>query len=140
MSIDQEKREGFVYIPLDVEALKVYKKMNPSKFAHKFGDLDLDNLPPNFDLPQHRRNIIAGLPITPIMKELELPKNPTEIVIEQKVVESPQLGTATPAKVETVIEQAVVENPKTVEVPENVNEEIAASVDGGETLKDNQVQ
>lgn len=44
---------------LTIEGLKLYKEKSPSKFLAKFGNLDLDNLPENFDLDAHRKAIIA---------------------------------------------------------------------------------
>lgn len=34
--------------PLNVDALRVYQKNSPSKWADKFGDLDLDNIPEEY--------------------------------------------------------------------------------------------
>lgn len=34
--------------PLSIEGLKVYKKMSPSKYEAKFGDLDLDEIPEEY--------------------------------------------------------------------------------------------
>lgn len=47
------------YKPLDIASLKVYAEKSPSKFADKFGDLDLDNIPAEF--MKKRRDPIMGV-------------------------------------------------------------------------------
>lgn len=44
-----------------VADLKVYKDKNPVKFLHKFGDLDFNNLPPNFEnmIPYYKRMVVS---------------------------------------------------------------------------------
>lgn len=71
--------------PIDIKGLKTYKKMSPSKFEAKFGDLDLDNIPQEymkthkvqiaedewkdetyFDSIAYRKMILSGKPQTPV--------------------------------------------------------------------------
>jgi len=57
-----EKDRKMAVSPLTLEGLKLYKEKSPHKFLHKFGDLDLENLPQGFDFNAHRKAIIANLP------------------------------------------------------------------------------
>lgn len=65
------------YAELSLEALKDYKAKSPSKFAHKFGDLDLEAIeflkspehPDGFDMAKHRRMIKRALPKTPLLTD-----------------------------------------------------------------------
>jgi hypothetical protein len=40
--------------PLDIDGLKRYKVANPTKFEHKYGDLDLNSLPIGFNLFRYK--------------------------------------------------------------------------------------
>ncbi len=44
--------------PITIADLKNYKRANPVKFEHKFGALDLDNLPDNFGIPYYKNLVI----------------------------------------------------------------------------------
>lgn len=75
MEPDKIDLEAVKMKPLDIEALRRYQEQNPRKFKMKFGDLDLDNLPEGFDIDLHKRNIVLGLPKTPLMNEINSIEN-----------------------------------------------------------------
>ena len=99
--------------PVSIEGLKGYKKNNPSKFADKFGDLDLDNIPKEymktrkvqvsekewkdeeyFDSIAYRKFIISGKPQTPLMPEFQSnyvspAPRPVEKKVEVKIEDAP---------------------------------------------------
>lgn len=94
--------------PVSIEGLKGYKKNNPSKFADKFGELDLDNIPAEymktrkvqvsekewqdevyFDSIAYRRMIISGKPATPLMPEFQsnyVPPAQKKVEVKQEEV------------------------------------------------------
>lgn len=45
--------------PIDLQGLKSYKAANPVKFKHKFGDLDLDSVPANFNIFLYKNKVTA---------------------------------------------------------------------------------
>lgn len=72
---------------LDVAGLKIYKKQNPAKFIHKFGDIDLEGLPDGTtleDINKIRFAQLKKLPKTPLLHELDAVDKNEEIVIEKK--------------------------------------------------------
>lgn len=98
---------------LTLEGLKEYKLKSPSKFADKFGDLDLDNLPPNWDINAHRRAIINKKEKPPLIRDangihipentiVELPKEVTEVF--NKVTEISEVGSGERAEIPEVTE------------------------------------
>lgn len=68
--------------PLSAEGLKLYREKSPSKFKDKFGNLDLDNLPENFDFDAHRRAIIANKPKPELIMGLGIETGKTDFKAE----------------------------------------------------------
>lgn len=92
--------------PLTREGLKLYKEKSPSKFKHKFGDLDLDNIPDDFDFDAHRKRIIAGLDKPEVIKgftpsEIEGQDFKVETVSKKETVGESEIQKPEVKKVET---------------------------------------
>lgn len=71
--------------PLDIEGLRNYKKQNPAKFEHKFGKLDLDNLPENFNIEAHKAMILEARPKPVLLQSIGA--RPAEVVAPAPVAE-----------------------------------------------------
>ena len=129
---------GTEFKPLDIEGLKIYKKQNPAKFAHKFGDLDLDNLPEGFgqeDINRARFLRTQKLPKPRLMSELEVreygaPERKEPTMEEVQAFLAKNGMTVTVDKVAT--EEKVEEKEETVQT----EVETTTSEDGGATLEE----
>lgn len=47
-----------VVTPIDVKALKRYKEVNPVKFKHKYGDIDLNSISDDFNIFLYKRLVV----------------------------------------------------------------------------------
>lgn len=112
-----------VTVPLDINGLRIYKKQNPEKFYHKFGDIDLDNLPADFNINVQRMKTTASHPKTPLL-DFQATKALTPDEIAREIARLQGMLPAQPVA-------PVVEEKK---------EEVIENVDGGTTLEDNKVE
>lgn len=122
--------------PLTIEALRVYKKQNPAKFAHKFGDLDLDNLPEGFtieDANKIRYLRTQALPKPKLMTELQIqninfaePKK--ELTLEEVAAFLESKGLKVAEKKDEIV----------ADTNDSITEQklVATNVEGGEILED----
>lgn len=120
---------------LDIEGLRIYKKQNPVKFFRKFGDIDLDNLPEDFNIEVQKMKVLQAQPKTPLLN-IEPAKPKTEEEIRAEVARlTAQLGTA-PVVVsrEEVVEVLGEEEVKKIEEESKVGGDV-----GGDTLENKQI-
>lgn len=87
---------------LTIEDLKAYKKQNPDKFKHKFGDIDLDNVEEGFNVNLYKyqvtqervrreqQGVPQDFPITPEDFKVKVAK-PKEVEVEEEVEETEEV-------------------------------------------------
>ncbi len=129
-----------IITPLSIKSLKLYKEKSPAKYADKYGDLDLDNIPKEYmkmgwfpNLRQETDN--SG---NPIMHEEEYFDS---LQYKQDVTtKKPQTPLINGYGVPPVITVPKIEPKVEIITDSHIGDELGSvdtNVDGGDTLEDN---